>query len=216
MKGAHKLRNPPGFGLRQSPGAFLTSPPCSPNVRTSVPVQCTQLKLLLFLAALLLIAQPCFAKPRDERPYPQMKRAPTPFVIITNTVHIPTASKFNPVFWFENYDRPIPPPDYRPNERFRRFKWHIRNPFHNFDFYVIGIADKTFVREGRYPAKVFAPEGGWNWAICKYKFLRLPFVSYSEGRFNFYSGWRNRGQFGFELKYSKPKTSTVKPAVAAP
>jgi hypothetical protein len=32
-------------------------------------------------------------------------------------------------------------------------KWHYRNPFHNFDNYVIGVADQEFVRSGKYPAK---------------------------------------------------------------
>lgn len=145
------------------------------------------------------------AKPRDEAPYPVMKREPVPFVIVTNHVHIPTLWKFNPIFWFDNYDRPMPPPSFWPESKHRRLRWLWRNPFHNFDFYIIGIADKTFVREGKYPERVFAPQEGWNWAICKYKLLRLPFASYWRGSFNFYIGWRDRGQFGFEFKFSEPK-----------
>jgi hypothetical protein len=162
----------------------------------------------LLLCGLLVVqatAINAHGKLRDEKPYPRMRHVPAPSVVVTNTVRIPTAWKFNPVFWLKNYDRPLPPRRYKPNDRFRVLKWHLRNPFHNFDFYVIGIADKTFVRQGRFPDKVFAPGSGWNWAVCKYKWLRLPFVSYHRGAFNFYLGWRNRGQFGFEFKFSEPK-----------
>ncbi len=163
------------------------------------------MRIWLATALALLLANFADAKPRDEKPYPPMKREPTPFVIVTNTVHIPAICKFNPVFWFDNYDRPMPPHDFWPESRHRRLRWLWRNPFHNFDFYIIGIADKTFVRAGKYPDLVFSPQEGWNWAVCKYKFLRLPFVSYYRGSFNFYIGWRNRGQFGFEFKFSEPK-----------
>ena len=161
------------------------------------------MKAFALLALFFLCAGPASAKPRDERPYPAMRReGRAREVIVTNHVHIPTCWKFNPVFWFGNYDRPLPPRSYKPGDPHRVLKWRFRNPCHNFDFYVIGIADKTFRRVGKYPDKVFAPNGGFNWAVCKYKLLRLPFVSWERGRFKFYCGWRNRGQFGFELKLS--------------
>jgi len=146
------------------------------------------------------------AKPRDEKPYPAMKRTPPRSIVVTNELNIPLSWKLNPVWWFGNYDRPTPPWDYKPGDPHRIAKWYVRNPFHNFDFYVIGIADKTFVRKGSDPERVFSPQPGWSWAVCEYKWLRLPFISYwSGGGFNFYLGWRNRGQFGFEFKFSEPK-----------
>jgi hypothetical protein len=84
----------------------------------------------------------------------------------------------------------------------------LRNPFHNFDFYVIGIADKEFVRSGRYPKKNSNPDGGWDFAVSKYKCLRLPFISYQRGKFNFYCGWRNRGNFGIKINFQKKRTAT--------
>ena len=87
----------------------------------------------------------------------------------------------------------------------RNWKWYWRNPLHNFTFYVIGIADKTHIRTGKYPKRVFAPGGGWNRTVSKYKLMRLPFVSYERGGFYFYLGWRNRGNFGFEFKFSEPR-----------
>lgn len=53
--------------------------------------------------------------------------------------------KLNPLWWLGNADDPVPPPDwYRPGRRFRKARRHLRNPLHNFTFYVIGIADKDF------------------------------------------------------------------------
>jgi hypothetical protein len=122
-------------------------------------------------------------------------------VVVTNAVHVKTITRLNPGFWPGNLDDPAPPDDYRPGGKLRLGKWRLRNPGHNFDFYVIGVADKTFRRTGRYPDQVFKPGKGWNWTVSKYKFLRLPFLSYIHGRFKFYAGWRERGNFGLELKF---------------
>lgn len=109
--------------------------------------------------------------------------------------------KWNPIWWFGNADDLEPPEWYRLNGRWRRCAWHWRNPLHNFTHYVIGIADKPFERAGRFPTDVFNPNGGWNWAICRYKCLRLPFISHTRGRFAFYAGWRQRGNFGVKLVF---------------
>jgi hypothetical protein len=119
---------------------------------------------------------------------------------VTNKVCIKPGRKWKPGFWFGNLDDSVPPPFYKPNAKHRVTKWYFRNPGHNFVFYVIGIADKPFRRSGRYPENVFSPENGWNYAVCKYKWWRLPFVSYHHGGFKFYLGWRERGNFGIELK----------------
>ena len=122
-------------------------------------------------------------------------------VTVTNSIHIKHGAKWNPGFWLGNSDEPVPPADYRSTDKHRITKWYFRNPTHNFNYYVIGIADKTFRRSGHCPREVFNPRQGWNWAVCKYKFLRLPFASYQRGRFRFYLGWRERGNFGAEIKF---------------
>ena len=70
--------------------------------------------------------------------------------------------KLNPVWWAENSDEPVPPKWYKPEDRHRVMKWHFRNPFHNFGNYVIGVADKEFVRSGKYVDRNSRPPGGWN------------------------------------------------------
>ena len=100
-------------------------------------------------------------------------------------------------------DDPEPPDWYRLGSANRRWLWQLRNPLHNFTFYVIGIADKCFTREGRFPNAVFGPEGGWNWAVAKHKWLRLPFISFNGERWRFYLGWRERGNFGGKVNFGR-------------
>lgn len=107
---------------------------------------------------------------------------------------------------FGNDDDPTPPADYMPEwpEWRRRLYWlAFRNPLHNFTFFVIGLADKPFERVAVYPKGasgllVFRPEGGWYVAVLKYKWLRLPFVSYQGKGLvkKMYIGWRERGNLG--------------------
>jgi hypothetical protein len=100
-------------------------------------------------------------------------------------------------------------------------RWQARNPFHNFCFYVIGSAErinseidliKISKKEfclGHYHAvgtTVFADDGS-----CLYLALHggKPFISirlaYSATRrFDFYFGWRCRGNFGIKcLPFAK-------------
>lgn len=96
----------------------------------------------------------------------------------------------------------------------RKMAWYVRNPFHNLTFYVIGIADKPFWRIGPYPAKTSNPDGGWNWAICERKMLRLGFVDYEAKHFEFYAGWRTGGNFGLKMNFgstAKPKKPSKAP-----
>ncbi|NBV23489.1 MAG: hypothetical protein EBS05_16415 [Proteobacteria bacterium] len=98
-------------------------------------------------------------------------------------------------------DDPDPPDWYRPGNRCRRVLWQLRNPLHNFTFYVIGVADQPFTRTGKFPEAVFAPDGGWNWAMTRYRWVRLPFVSYNGIWGRFYLGWRERGNFGGKVNF---------------
>lgn len=113
-------------------------------------------------------------------------------------------NKLNPLWWFGNIDEPVPPAWYRPDSKHRGFLWHLRNPLHNLDHYVIGISDKTFVRYSKSPENNSSQDGGWDFALARRKLVVLPFLSYQRGRFNFYFGWRERGDFGIKLNFSKP------------
>ncbi len=155
------------------------------------------LGLGLLLCAYQGVARDSAAEPKASEP-------------VRAVVHVPpqlhrfsTWQKLNPIWWVGNADDPAPPKSYRPGKRTRKFTWYLRNPFHNFTFYVIGIEDKVFLRVGRYADRVANPNGGWNWAVCRYQWLRLPFVDYHRGRFEFYFGWRNGGNFGMKLNFAQ-------------
>lgn len=123
---------------------------------------------------------------------------------------IRTAQKWNPLWSFANADDPVPPDWFRPGSPNRRWLWQTRNPLHNFTFYVIGVSDKATTRTGRFPSHVFAPEGGWNWAITKHRWLPLPFFSFDGKRSRFYLGWRESGNFGGKLNF-KPRSKSPEP-----
>jgi hypothetical protein len=130
---------------------------------------------------------------------------------------IHTWQKFYPVWWFENSDEPVPPAWYRPGDPHRITKWHFRNPLHNFDFYVIGVADKNTVRSGRYPDIIANPHGGWNFSVSRRKIILLPFFDYHRGWFEFYFGWRTHGNFGIKLDFSSANgNQKAKPSTASP
>jgi len=115
------------------------------------------------------------------------------------------SKKLNPIWWFKNADDPLPPESYRKGSRARKFYWSLRNPFHNFTFYVIGVADRPIWRAGPFPTQTMNPHGGWNWAVSRYGCVGLPFIGYRRGRFEGYFGWRTGGNFGMKLNFAQGK-----------
>jgi hypothetical protein len=130
----------------------------------------------------------------------------------TNAPVIHFYNKLNPIWWLKNADDPKPPAWYRPDDKHRRLKWSFRNPLHNFHFYVIGVADKKIHRSGRFPELNSDPRGGWDFEAVRYKFIWLPFVAYHRDNFDFYFGWRNRGNFGIKINAGSKRG----PKISAP
>ena len=176
---------------------------------------------LILVAALLLISgQSTFARSEPAAWQPQPMKCPPAgtnsakwhSVRVTPRPGLPkmhTYNKLNPVWWVENSDEPVPPKWYKPDDKHRVMKWHFRNPFHNFGNYVIGVADKKFVRSGKYPERNSKPRGGWDFAVARRKLVLLPFISYQRGSFNFYFGWREHGNFGIKLNVSAPPANAT-------
>ncbi len=134
------------------------------------------------------------------------------------SVHTPpirTAQKWNPLWAFGNADDPAPPAWFRPGDKNRTALWRMRNPFHNFTHYIIGVSDKDITRTGKHPGAVFAPGGGWNWAFTRHRWLPLPFVSYDGKCGRFYLGWRESGNFGGKVNLTKRDSGTIPPKTAA-
>ena len=159
--------------------------------------------LRAFALTILAIATPLHAAEIIKRP------------ASVHTPPIRAAQKWNPLWAFSNADDPVPPAWYRPDDGNRATRWRMRNPFHNFTHYIIGVSDKDITRTGKHPGAVFAPGGGWNWAITRHRWLPLPFVSYDGKRSRFYLGWRESGNFGGKINLTKRNTPPVpaKPAL---
>lgn len=136
-------------------------------------------------------------------------------VSVTDRVRIPWTKKINPLWWLVGPDGWNPPtinngapylPDVH-NIWLRRFYWFIcRNPLMNFVGFVIGIEDRNYTAVGTAPVMRTTgrdcdpPQLGWRWAVLKTKWLRLPFVSYYNGKIEFYLGWRPAsGGFGIKI-----------------
>ena len=182
-------------------------------------------RVFLFVTGASLLAG-CCALPTQ----PQQTNAAGPkpkwhSIVMTPRTNLPAIhfyDKLNPIWWLGNVDEPQAPAWYRPNARTRNFTWYLRNPYSNFSNYVIGIADKKSVRSGRYPDKIGNPHGGWNFAVSRRGILYLPFIDYKHGRFEFYSGWRQRGNFGIKLNLSqklpgpRPQNDLTSPPAVPP
>lgn len=125
----------------------------------------------------------------------------------TNIV-IPPWRKFDPVWEiFGNADDPKPPTNYHASLSvpLRQIMWWFRNPCHNLFFYGIGVADKDKVRFGKYPELITKPDGSWTYAETACGHVRLPCISTHVWVFDFYFGWRNRGNFGGKINIGTKK-----------
>lgn len=116
--------------------------------------------------------------------------------------------KINPLWWFGNYNDPVDRVNqdgspahgtFYPDKPhwFRAMMWGLRNPLHNFMFFVIGLSDrKHLINDGQiWPAK------GQKWNI------RLPFISYRGKKWEWYIGWRNGSTFG--VNFTKANTKAI-------
>lgn len=122
--------------------------------------------------------------------------------------------KFNPIWWFLNFEEPDPPDWYLPERTtawWRLLSWYLRNPFQNFGRYVLGVCDQNYIVRGSAPvwATTYLDDdpnhsGGWKFSIIYLGWLRLPFVSFENARICFYAGWQHWGFFGakFNIKQS--------------
>ena len=113
---------------------------------------------------------------------------------------IPWYKKINPLFWFGNYNDPILKdnhPNFHPTKPLwiRKLLWGLRNPLHNFFFFVIGLEDpKVIVTYGSQ-----WPKPGQKWNII------LPFFSYKGKSWEIYLGWRNGTCLGAALRHKNAK-----------
>jgi hypothetical protein len=169
---------------------------------------------VLLLAAGLLAPASLLGAPKPSPPAPAASPPRWHSVVMiprTNLPPIHLYNKINPFWWFGNIDEPRPPEWYRPDGSCRNFMWYMRNPFENFSNYVIGAADKKTVRSGVHPTLIGNPNGGWNFAVTRRRIVYLPFIDYKFHRFEFYFGWRERGNFGMKLNFRQKRPTPPPP-----
>ena len=119
--------------------------------------------------------------------------------------------KLNPLFWISNQDSGSCG-EKTDKEWFAKncnnicnlkckVKWFIRNPFHNFMFYIIGFADEPVASKCT-KDNFWNPDGGWNFCLRNKYF---PFISYRGKHLETYFGWRERGNFGIAFRIKRDK-----------
>ena len=96
----------------------------------------------------------------------------------------PWYKKINPLWWFGNANDPVQDHlNFYPDKPLwiRKLKWGIRNPLHNFFFFVIGLEDRREIvnRTNMWPSE------GQTWNVI------LPFISHKGKKYEWYLGWRN-------------------------
>ena len=99
---------------------------------------------------------------------------------------------------FGNNDNPYPPNWFKPEKSqfVREILWYIRNPFHNFFWYIVGFKDKNLDY-----TQIWSEKQKWN--------LILPFFSYRGKKWEFYIGWRPDSKaFGIALRKRKNANNT--------
>ncbi len=99
--------------------------------------------------------------------------------------------------------------------------WAARNPLHNFSFYVVGsahwkhhynaallsVGDEGVRAFARGKETVFDSDNSFKIAFNDFKpFIACQFSHFKKRRFQFYAGWRERGNLGFKLRpWAKPQ-----------
>ena len=115
----------------------------------------------------------------------------------------PWYKKINPIWWFGNANDPVDSigDDGKPNHPtfyptkplwIRKLMWGIRNPLHNFFFFVIGLEDRPDIVN----YNDMWPTTGQKWNI------NLPFVSYRGKKKEWYIGWRRGKKLGAAFRSS--------------
>ena len=127
----------------------------------------------------------------------------------TGRVRKPWYKKFDPVWWFENDDDPQPPAWYHPewSEWRRWLTWHaVRNPGHNFMFYVLGVQDRNFTVWGKTPVletdAADSGQYGSRWCVIqpgREVWIPRPYFSWTGTWISFHFGWNAPGAFTFRL-----------------
>lgn len=112
---------------------------------------------------------------------------------------------------FGNWNEPLPYPIYNKIAADESFLppiiwWNLRNPFHNFCHYWVGITplgERYEWLEPEYNGWIRVnndSNSNWMYSYWLKGKIKLPFWEYNNGRINGYIGWLRRGNFGLALR----------------
>ncbi|MBC8870686.1 MAG: hypothetical protein H8E44_14785 [Planctomycetes bacterium] len=127
-------------------------------------------------------------------------------------------AKVNPKWWIENADEPLPwwwKPEAPLDERTRT--WALRNPFHNFTSYIIGVSDRHTHRIGINAHSIWNDEGPFNATVTRAgPLIYLPMISNRGPLLEWYIGWRTSGSFGIALRLAQHDSDGTGPRGRSP
>lgn len=119
-----------------------------------------------------------------------------------------------------NWNEPLPYPEHRKQQAEQSWLppavwWNLRNPFHNFCHYWVGITPR-----GQRYEWIDPEEKGWvrvkvpAHSLWQYSFwtrkgskIKLPHWYYNGEEWEFYIGWLSRGNFGMALRKRENKSA---------
>ena len=133
---------------------------------------------------------------------------------VSGRIPQPLWKKLNPVWWLLNDDEPDPPHWQLPGKPYllRQLSWYVRNPFHNFGKYVLGVCDRNYTVVGSSPvyattwSDIDANMTGWKVSTINVSGFRLPFIAYEDEHVIWYAGWQWSGFFGFKFNIKNSQT----------
>jgi hypothetical protein len=151
------------------------------------------------------------SKPKERKLMPgesrwafQTKGDGTVISTVTGRHTIPIQRKLQPWWWLYNCDDPRPPADYSPGKPdwLRTALWYLRNPIHNGNFYVWGVADKNFTVTTHFLSK----DEKIYWSTLNFRVgavsVKLPFFAFEGKRWVFKVGWQANGDFQIKVNMS--------------
>ena len=123
---------------------------------------------------------------------------------VTGRSTIAIKRKLQPWWWFYNCDDPRHPANYAAGNHdwLRTAMWYLRNPIHNGNFYVWGVADRNFTVTTHFLSK----DKKTYWSILDFQAglvrVKLPFFAYEGKRWIFKIGWQANGDFQLKINIS--------------
>lgn len=123
---------------------------------------------------------------------------------VTGRVRRAWWKKLMPWWWLYNSDDPGPPAWYLPGSTalWRLLAWYLRNPLHNFDFYVIGVADRDYAMR-----TVFLSADRQTYqSVIRIGGLPLPFYCYVGKLWTVKVGWQMHGDFQVKINLNNQAT----------